>query len=402
MADDSSGHEASTRRDYIKYGGAVIGGGLLAGCAGQSGADSMPKSTSTDTETTEATQSETDTDDGSYSVTMSPVGTVEFDAPPSSAVCFDDTWLDHLVALGQADALEGIARPDSPYIGFYEELPGVSVDTSDLTAIFGDDSIDKEVLYEIDPDVFHIDPIQATRGGGLDATDIRELSDNVAPFLANRFSLYNQFDGDAEYEFYTLWELSAKLATAYQVSDRSTALKAVYDEMVETIDDGLPPESERPSVALTGYYQGTFYSQPPLNSEGYGRAQYRPAKATDAYDGYPEHQRFGGQHGMELMLEIDPDVIVQANSLPPSGLLDPVKNGEVEGSQGLTAVQNDRIYYGPLAFQGPVLALFQTEMFVKQIYPEQFGEWPGVDESIPEDEQLFDRQQVADIINGEL
>lgn len=388
-----------TRREYVTYGGAAVGGSLLAGCAGQSDSGSSQTETDTGVEST-ATETATPAND-SYSVTMSPTGTVEFDTPPSSAVCFDDTWLDHLVALGQADALEGIARPDSPYLGFYEELPGVSVDRGELTAIFGDDSIDREVLYELDPDVFHIDPIQATRGGGLDEADVAELSDNVAPFLANRFSLYNDFDGDAEYEFYTLWELSAKLANAYQVSDRSAALKAVYDEMVADIDAGLPPESERPTVALTGYYKGVFYSQPALNSAGYGRAQYRPAKATDAYEDYPEHQGFGAQHGMELLLEIDPDVIVQANSLPPLGLVDEVKNGEVEGSQGLTAVENDRIYYGSLAFQGPVLALFQTEMFVKQMYPEQFGEWPGVDESIPEAERLFDRQRVADIISGE-
>jgi iron complex transport system substrate-binding protein len=32
MDDDSSGHKAPTRREYMKYGGAVVGGGLLAGC----------------------------------------------------------------------------------------------------------------------------------------------------------------------------------------------------------------------------------------------------------------------------------------------------------------------------------------------------------------------------------
>ena len=397
MTDDTTTIGAPTRRETIKYGGTAIGAGLLAGCSSDA-----PAGTPTDTATGTATGAPTATEDPSRTVTMSPVGDVAFEEPPERAVAFDDTWLDHLVALGQGETLVGLARPDSPYLGFYDQLPGVSVDTSDLTPIYGDDAIDKEALYELDPDVLHIDPVQATRGGSLDEADVTELRENLAPFLANRFSLYNSFDGERDYEYYTLWELSAKLATAYRVEDRSSALQSVYDGMLATIDERLPPASERPTVALTGYYKGTFYAQPPLNSEGYGRAQYRPAKAKDAYDGYPEQQQFGGQHGMELLLEIDPDVIVQGNSLNPPHFIDPVKNGEAEGSEGLTAVQNDRVYYGSYAFQGPILALFQTEMFVKQLYPEQFGEWPGIGEPIPAGERLFDRQRVADIVNGDV
>ena len=51
MADDSAVHEAPTRRDTIKYGGAVVGGGLLAGCTG----DSDPATSSTETDTPIAT-----------------------------------------------------------------------------------------------------------------------------------------------------------------------------------------------------------------------------------------------------------------------------------------------------------------------------------------------------------
>jgi iron complex transport system substrate-binding protein len=41
-------------------------------------------------------------------------------------------------------------------------------------------------------------------------------------------------------------------------------------------------------------------------------------------------------------------------------------------------------------------------MFVKQLYPDAFGEWPGIGEPIPKDEQLFDRQRVRDIIEGDI
>jgi hypothetical protein len=45
-------------------------------------------------------------------------------------------------------------------------------------------------------------------------------------------------------------------------------------------------------------------------------------------------------------------------------------------------------------------------MTAKQLYPAQFGEWPGYVDGepypgIPEAEQLFDRGRVADIITGE-
>jgi ABC-type Fe3+-hydroxamate transport system substrate-binding protein len=190
MLNDEPVNGAPTRRDTIKYGGAVVGGGLLAGCTSDA-----PAGTPTDTGAGTETDTVTPTENPSRTVTMSPVGDVTFEEPPERAVAFDDTWLDHLVALGQAEKLVGFARPDSPYLGFYDQLPEVSVDTSDLTAIYGDDAIDKEALYELDPGVLHIDPVQATRGGSLDEADVTELRENLAPFFANRFSLYNSFEG---------------------------------------------------------------------------------------------------------------------------------------------------------------------------------------------------------------
>lgn len=47
--------------------------------------------------------------------------------------------------------------------------------------------------------------------------------------------------------------------------------------------------------------------------------------------------------------------------------------------------------------------LFQLEMTAKQLYPEQFGAWPGYEVGqpyrvIPKDEQLFDRERVATVV----
>lgn len=397
MTDDATEHEAPTRREYVKYGGAVVGGGLLAGCAEDG--DSKPSPAET-----ESTDDGAETGDGdSYSVTISPMGTVEFESVPERAVAFDDQWADVLVALGQADVLSALGRPESFYQGYYDRLPGISLDTDGLTPLFADDtSYDKEFLDELDPDVFHMGPLRSVQtNDDMDEADVEELIENVAPWFANRFSVYHDYEGEEPYEYYSVFELTRKFAEVYRETDRSEALQGVYEEMLAEIKQRLPPESDRPTVAVTFYSEDTFYAQPPLNDPGTGRAQYRPFGATDAYDGYPEQQSFGGSHGMELMLEIDPDVIIQTLSLTPPHGIDPVRNGEASGASELTAVGEGRVYNGTTPFQGPIFTLFQTGIVARQLYPEVFGEFQGFDEPIPEDERLFDRERVAEIVAGE-
>ena len=71
----------------------------------------------------------------------------------------------------------------------------------------------------------------------------------------------------------------------------------------------------------------------------------------------------------------------------------------------LAAVQNDRVYAQGTRWQGPLMNLFQLEMTAKQLYPEEFGAWPGYENgaTYPEfspDEQLFDHQRIEDIVTG--
>lgn len=70
MNDDTLRHEGLTRREYVKYGGTIIGGGFLAGCAGESSPENGDKTS--------------DSRGKSYSVAMSPMGEVEFDSVPKS------------------------------------------------------------------------------------------------------------------------------------------------------------------------------------------------------------------------------------------------------------------------------------------------------------------------------
>src|SRR6056297_767868 len=104
MSDDDLAHEAPTRREYVKYGGAFIGGGLLAGCTGQSDTGGTPTAASTDTAA--VTETGTQTEQGSYTVEMFPVGEVEFESVPESVTTYSMAWADMVVSLGQAEKLQ--------------------------------------------------------------------------------------------------------------------------------------------------------------------------------------------------------------------------------------------------------------------------------------------------------
>jgi iron complex transport system substrate-binding protein len=58
---------------------------------------------------------------------------------------------------------------------------------------------------------------------------------------------------------------------------------------------------------------------------------------------------------------------------------------------------------GPTAEQGPLVNAFQTELTARLLFPGEFGELDlDAPLDVPEEEQLFDRGRVADIINGEI
>ncbi|KOX96580.1 MULTISPECIES: ABC transporter substrate-binding protein [Halorubrum] len=419
MANERPDRPEPSRRDYVKYGAAVGVGGPLAGCTSDAGSssratddDPAAENETTDGDDGGTTSDEESTGDTGYSVTMSPVGTVEFDAVPETAVTFDDVWIDHLVSLGQGDKLVAKARDGEFFGKYYDQLDGVSFDGDEVKAIWGGEAIDKEVLYEADADVHHIDPIRAIEYLGFDDADVEEVRSNISPLFANRFSRsHNAPESATDYRYYTLWELAEKFAQLYQVPDRVAAYKQVRDEMVADIESRLPPEEERPTVGLVVFWADDEKWYPyRINSPGFGRAQYQHLGVNDAFDDSDKtyNANYEAAYDHEAMLEIDPDILIQNFGIgyPDSGagsmrqaVYDLIEDDPV--AQELTAVKNDRFYPGGTAFQGPIFNLFQIEIAAKQIYPGEFGEFNGVGEP-PEDERLFDRQRVSDIVNGDI
>jgi iron complex transport system substrate-binding protein len=183
--DDGDTTGAPTRREYLKYGGAVVGGGLLAGCTGEADSGDTSESTSTETTTETATETADTTEtDASWTATMPPVGTVEFDAVPESLFDHEGFVADIATALGHGDIVDAFVFEKWPTL-FYEELPDVEPDTDFDTSVYTDGSADKEVFYEVDPDIITIDP-NMMMTWELDAADVTEIEENVAPIFGQR------------------------------------------------------------------------------------------------------------------------------------------------------------------------------------------------------------------------
>ena len=415
MADDRSQRGAPTRRDYVKYGGAVVSGGLLAGCTGSTtdGSVSAPEGNETTGAASEsepetnAEEGEETSEESGYTVEMAPMGEVAFDDVPETAAIYDAVWADHLVAIGQQDRIVSLGFPERHFTGFYDELPGVSFDTSDLAAMWSD-GLAKELFYELDADVHHLDPCRwLSWESGWDRSDFDEVEGNVGPFFANRFSRAHSQPPEGEcrdaYQYYSLWELAGKVSEVYRVQNRGEKLRAVRDEMVADIQERLPPESERPTVALVVYNPdeksfGTYE----ISGPGFAKAHYRPLEPVGAFAN--SDKTYANNYsaiGLEEMLEVDPDVIIHHWDIEPSDRTDALLAlADDPVGKELSALQNDRVYVGGTPMQGPIFNLFQLENAAQQIYPEEFGEFRGVGET-PAENRLFDRQRVADIVNGD-
>jgi len=418
MADDANAHETPTRRDTIKYGGAVVAGGLLAGCAGQGDGGSTPTKTDTaadtpsDTETATSTEPETPTgtpagtdENGSYSVTMEPMGEVTFESVPKTWMAYFTVYGDMGIALGQQDGLQGLIFTENWPLVFYDHLPGVDVSFDDVSQLFSDGGMDKEAFYDMDSDVHLMDPNFIKQvADGWETDDFEEVSTNIGPIFGNAIRRRNEEWHD--YEYYSLYEAFGKIAKVFDERERYEAVKGVHDELINTVQADLPPREERPTVGFlsiaSDFENGSFWAYP-LN-EGNGHKQYRNlgirGAFTDVIDGGAV------QWDYERILDVDPEILVFQYGLSHVSTeefedrKDRIREDPV--GQQLTAVQNDQLYRGGTAYQGPVINLFQTEAAAKQFYPDTFGTWNGLETLSEEDERLFDYGRVADIINGDI
>ncbi|QPV63826.1 ABC transporter substrate-binding protein [Halosimplex litoreum] len=412
--DDTTETDAPTRRDYLRY-SAVLSGGLLAGCAGGESAPTDPASdgttpsaTPTDTATEapadgEPTATETATASGSqsYSVSMAPMGKVTFDAVPETWVPYGGDYADMGVALGQAEGMVGIGQSGEYYTEPYDELPGVSVDESEIEANdLVEAGMSKELFYELESDVHLIDTGMLRNWFDWGDDDIDEIRENVAPFLGNM--IFRRSDGWHEHRYYTLYQAFEKLAAMFDERERFEAMQSLHDEFVADLQSRLPPASERPTVFLT--YEGTnepeTFSPYRLTDQGTSKKQWNDLGVSDALAGTGIENlstENRGELDYENLLTVDPDVLLVRGHEGKSAaefrdtVLAYMADHPVASE--LTAVQNGRVYRSGYLRQGPIHNLFLTERAAKQLFPEEFGD-------VTSDEELFDRQRVTDIVDG--
>ena len=385
--------EAPTRRDTIKYGGTVVGGGLLAGCTGDADSNATPETTETS-----STEDGTESQDSSYTVTMEPVGAVEFESVPERWAAYDGGYADIGVALGVGDGLETVgnaARFDTTY---YEQIDGIGIDKGSLTNLLEAD-MGKEVFYEVDADLHVMDPNMLVHWFEWDESDVEEVTDEIGPFFGNL--IFRQSDDWHDYRYYDLYEAFERVAAVFQRMDRFEAWQSFHDQFIADLQSRLPPEDERPEMMLLGTAPEppTEFSPYHLDA-GTQKKQWHDLGVEDAFEG-TDVEPWGSARtkiDYETMLEIDPDMIVIGHEPKTRSEFEDRVVSYMEDdpvASQLTAVQNDRVYRGGLLYQGPLQNLFMTERAAKQAYPDEFGD-------IDSDERLFDRQQVADIINGEI
>jgi len=398
--------ERLTRRRYLQ--GAAAGSALLAGCASpESSDDETANDPTTSVRGTDATTTDATTESASYRASLAPMGDVTFEQPPENAFVLFPQYADMAVALGHGDAVNSIYVPQmsGPTMNnYYDRLDGVGFDYEGLPDPFGD-GLDPEEFYDLDSDVHFLDPAYLRTQDGWSESDVADIASSVGPWFGNFYSGTHAQPHEAyrdDYEYYTLWELFGRVADVFRERERFEALRAVHEDLLATIESGLPPESERPTAVRVTYSDGSFYTYH-LNKPGYWLADTRPLAARDAFAD-EDWSSLWGTVGYETMLDADPDVILHLWGATPNydmaDVRERLRNNEAGGR--LSAVANDRVYASGMRYQGPIMNLFQLEMTAKQLYPDVFGEWPeyegGSYPEIPAEEQLFDREAVARVV----
>ena len=375
--DNTIRHEAPTRRDTIKYGGTVIGGGLLAGCLGQSGDGSASTTSPTESDAGGETATETDS---SYTASIVPAGEIQFEDVPESWLAYNGGWADMAFALGQRD---GFLTAGNMIPGFFFDPFDLDVPSEEeLTELanWEGGGWSKEVFYELEPDVILMDP-NYMHGTGWDddwdESDTQEIKENVAPFFGNNCRRRREFH---DYKLYSLYGAFERLSEAFQQQERYEAFATLHEEVQSEIQSRLPPESERPQVGLINGgsepSKGKFY---PLDTQDEGY-EMKPYRDLDVASAFPDSME-GGQIDYEQLLEVDPEIIV------------------VHWGIGTTG---DTDSFSAAAFREQYVTPMGEDAVAQQLYPEEFGAFePDSFPEVPAENQLFERERVTSIVTGE-
>jgi len=386
--------DVRSRRQVLGALSSTVAAGL-AGCGFTDGSD---QGESLETETMDTPARATDsatpksevTTSTSYEACMEPVGCLTFKQPPGRWVANDGIYCDMGVALGLADRLGGIGSPRRYYTGYYEELPGVTLDKTNYPALSRGTRMPKEPFYAVDADIHLIDPVWLTNTFGWTETDVEEIATNVGPFFGNY--IREQHDAWHTYQYYSLSEVFGKVAGLFGRRSRYEKWKAIQSELTDDIQSRLPDDRvELLLLRPQGIPPRSFFPQ--YIGDSVSDLQWQVVEVDDALEGsgIPE---WGTRIDYETIARLDPEVIVMETQFADDFVLEESFREFVLGhmrehpvARNLTAVENDRVHAGGINYQGPLISLFQTEQAARIAYPDEFGE-----------EELFDRERVARMV----
>ncbi len=297
------------------------------------------------------------------------------------------------IALG-LEPPEGVWLPSRYHTQYYDDIPDVSVDKSEITALY-QDGVSKERFLALDGDIHVIDPnFLQNRFDGWSQEDVDEVEETVAPFFGN--SIFSRgYPWHEDYTYYTLYEAFGKLADVFQRTDRYDAFANLHEEFQTSVSEVVPAEDERPEVAF--FWAGGDQPEsflPYVMDEGTSFKQWRDLQVTDALanSGVRDFHNNRGSVDYETLLQIDPEMLLlrgqegKSESEFENTVVSYFETHDV--ASDLTAVQNGDVYRAGGLYQGPITNLVLTERAAQRIYDVE-GE-------------LFDRQRVSDIINGNL
>ncbi|NLV11817.1 ABC transporter substrate-binding protein [Haloarcula argentinensis] len=396
------------RRQLLTSSASMIAAGL-AGCAGNTdnSTESTGESTETRTNTEVANETEesTTSDATPYTVQIEPNDPYTFEEVPETYGVGTSPFIDMGMALGiHPTATTGLERAP---LKFYDLL-NLGFDESQITKLASDaeSGYDKENFYAADADIWLISRKNIGRYVSWDDSDFEDVETRTGPFLGTTLRFAPQAAVQDEPNPYTMYEAFEKVAEIFQRQQQFQAWQSLHADLMSTIEDGLPPEDERPTVAAI--WRGISpdsgrFRIAPLHRFGNHTKSYYRLGMQDAFEGqYPD-----GPVGYEELLRADPDYIGAVGALTSATheefvdtIIEPFESNE--NGQQLRAVQNGNVVRSSGQYMGPIVDMFSTEAVAKQVYPDEFGEWPGSVGDVPESEQLFDRRRLIDIVNGDL
>jgi iron complex transport system substrate-binding protein len=360
------------RRTFLKAGGSTVAAGLFAGC----------------------TSPISDNDDGgeTYTVSMTPVGDVEFSGVPEQAAVYCSGYADMLVALGHGDAIASIGQKARFHTDGYDELDGVSVDKSDIVDLV-ERGVSRETFLSIDAAVHVMDPNWLTNVFDVNQEDVDQITDRSGPFFGN--TIFRRTDAWHDYDYYTMYGAFEKVAEAFQETERFESFESFHDDAIESISADLPDETPSGALVWGGSNEPTSFSPYLLSGEGANKKAFHDLGVTDALaEADVEALSTGNRSEIdyETLLDVDPDALFVRGHEGKSReeFLDTVVSfmQDHDTASRLTAVENEMVFRGGPIYLGPIQHLFLTERFATGLYPDAFSG------------ELFDRGELAEIITS--